>query len=73
MLNSSRNVAEVRVLNLIVQVFTAYEVVERVFFKEDLEATSVERYVGPGFWRSPPPSDLRMPGTRLLRCPPPQY
>ncbi|ERN03686.1 hypothetical protein AMTR_s00144p00099030 [Amborella trichopoda] len=80
MVNSNSNVAEVRVSNLSGQVlgekalhgsFVIFKVVKKVFSKNDLEPTIVERYVGPGFWQSPPPSSLPMPGLRLLWSTPP--
>ncbi|ERN03620.1 hypothetical protein AMTR_s00042p00220670 [Amborella trichopoda] len=78
--NSGRDVAKARVSIFSEQVlgkgdfqgsFSIFEVVEIVYSKEHPEPTTVERYVGPGFWRSPPPSALLMHGLRLLRSPPP--
>ncbi|ERN02995.1 hypothetical protein AMTR_s00206p00024080 [Amborella trichopoda] len=78
--NSGRNVAKARVSILSEQVlskgdlqgsFASFEFVEIVYSKEQPEPTIVERYVGPGFWQSCPPSALLMPGLRLLRSPPP--
>ncbi|ERN15777.1 hypothetical protein AMTR_s00039p00108860 [Amborella trichopoda] len=73
MVKSPSNIAEVRVSNLIVQVLVVIEVVETNFSKEDAEPIIVERYAGPGFWRSPLPSDVPMPRPRVLRSPPPQH
>ncbi|ERN07571.1 hypothetical protein AMTR_s00154p00096060 [Amborella trichopoda] len=72
MVKRPRNTAEVKVSNVIVQVFVVIEVVQKNFSKEHPKPI-VERYAGPGFWRSPPPSDVPMPGPRLLRSPPPQH
>ncbi|KAL4184577.1 hypothetical protein AMTRI_Chr10g226280 [Amborella trichopoda] len=72
MVKRPRNTVEVKVWNVIVQVFVVIEVVQKNFSKEHPKPI-VERYAGPGFWRSPPPSDVPMPRPRFLRSPPPQH
>ncbi|KAL4184605.1 hypothetical protein AMTRI_Chr10g1900 [Amborella trichopoda] len=72
MVKSPHNTAEVKLSNVIFQVLVVTEVVQTNFSKEHPKPI-VERYAGPGFWRSPPPNDVPMLGPRLLRSPPPQH
>ncbi|KAL4184602.1 hypothetical protein AMTRI_Chr10g226390 [Amborella trichopoda] len=72
MVKSPRNTAEVKVSNVTVQVLVVIEVVQTNFSKEHPKPI-VERYAGPEFRHSPPPSDVPTPGPRLLRSPPPQH